>query len=223
MTSYRPARSRLLLCLALSTLAGGTFASLTQASTYQEGDFIEITGSVTDPAGEPIPDVKVVFKATRKSFAISKMERATRDEVTQMTSTDSLGQFSFRWRWVEYYNRFEVMVGMPRRAAAGDSFEVLVKQDLADRIEKGSPVVVGLVIEDEEFLESLRAFLESVDSEDERRIYDEMGNPDRVDTQEFQTHSEISWWYFKAGKTYRFKEGELIQITDFEPVSPFEP
>lgn len=223
MTSRKPTISRFVACSVMSALAAVAIGEPSQAAPYQEGDFIEITGAVTDPSGGPIPDVKVVFKVTRKSFAISKMERATRDEVIQMTSTDPNGQFSFRYRWVDYYNRFEVMVGMPRRAAAGESFEVLVKQDLSSRIEKGSPVVVGLVIEDEEFLVSLRAFLESVDSADERRIYDEMGNPDKVETSEFPTHDEISWWYFKAGKTYRFKDGELIQIVDFEPVAPFDP
>lgn len=223
MTSRKPTISECVVCSVLLALAAATIAGPGHAAPYEEGDFIEVTGTVTDPSGEPIPDIKVVFKVSRKSFAISKMERATRDEVQEMISTDPHGQFSFRWRWVEYYNRFEVIAGMPRRAAAGESFEVLVKQDLSSRIEKGSPVVVGLVIEDEEFLDSLRDFLDSVDSDDERRIYDEMGNPDQLRTTELPTHDEISWWYFKAGKAYRFKDGELIETVSFEPVSPFGP
>jgi len=194
----------------------------TVAGPYVEGDFIEITGTVADASGVPIPDVHVIFRAAKKSFSVSKFGKATRDEVRQQTSTDPHGQFSFRWRWVEYYNRYEVLVGIPRRSAAGESFEILSQLDISKRIKKGSPVVVALTVQEGEFLDNLRDFLASVDTEDERRIYNEMGNPDRVQTIEHPTHDEISWWYFQAGKAYRFRDGELQQVVHFEPVTPFD-
>lgn len=207
----------------LLTLALLTVPVAVDAGPYIEGDFIEITGTVTDGTGTPIPDVHVVFRAAKKSFSVYEFGKTTKDEVSDRTKTDRGGQFKFRWRWVEYYNRYEILVGIPRRSAAGDSFEILSQLDISKRIRKGSPVVVALTVEEGEFLDSLRAFLASVDTEDERRIYDEMGNPDRVQTIEHPDYDEISWWYFGAGETYRFQDGVLQQVVHFDPVTPFEP
>lgn len=191
------------------------------AGPYKEGDYIEITGTVSDPNGMPIPDIHVVFTATKKSFDVSKFKDTTRDQVRQTVQTDPHGQFTFKWRWVEYYNRYEIFGGVPRRSAAGESFKILSQLDLSKRIRKGSPVVVSLIVQDDEFLDSLRDFLTSVDTDDEKQVYNEMGNPDRVQRIEHPTHDEISWWYFEAGKAYRFRDGELLQVVDFDPVTPF--
>ncbi len=192
------------------------------AGPYAEGDYIEITGTVADASGVPIPDVHVLLRAAKKSFSITQFGNATRDQVQQKTETDPHGQFSFRWRWVEYYNRYDILVVIPRRSAAGDSYDVLSQLDISKRIRKGSPVVVALTVEEGEFLDNLRDFLASIETEDEKKIYDEMGNPDRVQRIEHPTHDEISWWYFQAGKAYRFRDGELQQVVHFDPVKPFD-
>lgn len=192
------------------------------AGPYPEGEYIEITGTVADGSGLPIPDVHVIFRAAKKSFSISQFGNATRDEVSQRTETDPHGQFSFRWRWVDFYNRYEILVVIPRRSAAGASFDVLSQLDISKRIRKGSPVVVAMTVEEGEFLDNLRDFLATITTEDEKQVYDEMGNPDRVQKIEHPTHDEISWWYFQAGKAYRFRDGDLQQVVHFEPVSPFD-
>lgn len=215
--SRKPVSQIATLVAMVLSLAGPLVVS---AGPYVEGDFIEIAGTVADASGVPIPDVHVIFRAAKKSFSISQFGNATRDQVQQKTETDPHGQFSFRWRWVEYYNRYEILVVIPRRSAAGDSFDILSQLDISKRIRKGSPVVVALTVEEGEFLDNLRDFLSTIDTEDEKRIYDEMGNPDRVQTIEHPTHDEISWWYFKAGKAYRFRDGELQQVVHFDPVTP---
>lgn len=193
------------------------------AAPYEDGQMIEITGSVTDSAGSAIPDISVVFHASRRAFTVSKFGRATRDQVEMRTVTDQDGQFSFDWRWLDYYNRFELKTGVPTRSSAGESFEVLAKLDLRDRIQQGSPVVTSLVIDDTEFLASLRDFLDSIDSDDEERIYNEMGNPDRVQDIDYGDGIEITWWYFQVGKAYRFRSGALVQVVDFDPITPIAP
>ena len=184
---------------------------------------IEITGTVTDSNGVPIPDISVVFNASRRAFTISKFGRSTRDSVKLETITDPRGQFSFDWRWLDYYNRFELQTGVPTRSSAGETFEVLSEIDMGDRIKQGSPVVASLVVDDIRYLNSLRDFLASVDTEDEKRIYEEMGNPDRVQEIDYGVYVEISWWYFRTGKAYRFREGRLDQVVHFDPITPFEP
>lgn len=192
-----------------------------QAGPYREGEFIDIAGTVTDSDGMPIPDVKVVLHAERRVFRIGALGRTTRDTVRNVTTTDPGGQFEFRWRWVDYYNRFEIQAGMPTRSSAGESFEILANLDLSDRIRKGSPVVASLVIDDTLFVESLKEFLASVDRADEKRIYDEMGIPDRVQHAEGTGDDEVTWWYFRSGKAYRFEAGQLQQVIHFDPITPF--
>ena len=215
-TRFRAQITALIVVIALCLGTSGA-----TAGPYKEGDYIEITGTVSDPNGMPIPDIHVIFAATKKSFDVSKFKDTTRDEVRQTVQADPHGQFTFKWRWVEYYNRYQVFAGVPRRSAVGESFKILSQLDLSKRIRKGSPVVVSLIVQDDEFLNSLRDFLASVDTDDEKQIYNEMGNPDRVQRIEHPTHDEISWWYFQAGKAYRFRDGELLQVVDFDPVTPF--
>jgi hypothetical protein len=198
-------------------------AAVASASPYEDGQMIEITGTVTDSNGAPIPEISVVFNASRRAFTVSKFGRATRDAVQLQTVTDQEGQFSFDWRWLDYYNRFEIQTGVPTRSTAGETFEVLAELDMRDRIQQGSPVVASLVVDDTQFLNSLRDFLDSVESEDERRIYNEMGNPDRVQQTDFGGEPEISWWYFRLGKAYRFRDGNLDQVVHFDPITPFGP
>ena len=48
-----------------------------------------------------------------------------------------------------------------------------------------------------------------------------MGIPAKVDRMKLTTHEEVTWWYFEAGKAYRFRSGRLIETSEFEPVAPF--
>lgn len=212
-------RLRILTCIAVALAC----ATLVSAGPYADGQMIEITGTVTDSNGVPIRDLSVVFRASRRAFTISKLGRATRDEVELHAITDAEGQFSFDWRWLDYYNRFELKAGVPTRSAAGETFEVLADLDMRERIQQGSPVVASLIVDDTAFLTSLRDFLDSIDTEDEKRIYNEKGNPDRVQETEYGEGTEISWWYFQLGKAYRFREGRLDQVVDFDPITPFAP
>ena len=52
------------------------------------------------------------------------------------------------------------------------------------------------------------------DSDDERRIYQQMGKPDRVE----ERGAERSWWYFADGRMFRFDDGELVETRAFDPV-----
>lgn len=217
--SRRPTKAIVVLVALLSMVVAPLGLA---AGPYPEGEYIEITGTVADASGLPIPDVHVIFRAAKKSFSVSQFGKATRDEVSQRTETDPHGQFSFQWRWVDFYNRYEVLVVIPRRSAAGASFDILSQLDISKRIQKGSPVVVALTVEEGEFLDNLRGFLASITTEDEKQVYDEMGNPDRVQKIEHPTHDEISWWYFQTGKAYRFRDGELQQVVHFDPVAPFD-
>ena len=58
----------------------------------------------------------------------------------------------------------------------------------------------------------------SVKSDDEHRVYDEMGKPDEVKMVRYPDSVESTWWYFDRGRAYRFRDGHLEQVIPFDPV-----
>ena len=192
--------------LAILTLLAAPAIS---AGPYREGQPLEITGAVTDSEGLPVPDVTISLEVRRRAFDVKKMGRTTRDTVEVTTITDARGEYSLEWRWYDYYNRFDLRAGVPVRKPGAEDFHVMASVDIAKRITQGSPVVVNLVIEDTRFVESLRDFVSSVTTEDEKRVYAESGKPDRVQIIQYPDYDEVSWWYFRSGKVYRFRDGTL--------------
>ena len=217
VAATRP-RSSVALLFCLVSLA---MAAPGWTGPYPEGEFIEIAGVVTDTEGLPIPDVTVALEASRKAFSMTKMKSTERDRTRISTQTDSTGQYTLRWRWVDYYNEFELQVGVPERAGEDAELQVLESIDLSKRIRSGSPIVTNVTVTDRRYLDTVRDFSASIDSDDERRIYAEMGDPDRVQRTIAADHEEVSWWYFQSGKAYRFKDGVLEQVVHFEPIKPF--
>ncbi|MGB5399871.1 MAG: carboxypeptidase-like regulatory domain-containing protein [Thermoanaerobaculia bacterium] len=216
-TARPPSIVVLLLCLA--SLAAGNVG---WAGPYPEGEFIEIAGAVTDAEGFPVPDLTVILEASRKAFSVTRMKSTERDSTQVSTVTDETGQFNLRWRWVDYYNHFELQVGVSEGLGDNAEFLVFEQVDLSKRIRGGSPVVTHVTVTETRYLDTVRDFSASIDTEDERRIFEEMGNPDRVQRILAGDHEEVSWWYFQSGKAYRFKDGVLEQVVHFEPVEPFE-
>ncbi len=78
--------------------------------------------------------------------------------------------------------------------------------------------MVSITVEDRRFLDSLRQFLASIQTEDQRKVYQEMGKPDRIRNIQYPTYLEASWWYFESGRVYRFRDGRLEQVVPFDPV-----
>jgi hypothetical protein len=83
-------------------------------------------------------------------------------------------------------------------------------------------VNTAIVIAEEQYLESLKRFLRGVDSDPKREIFEELGQPDRVERIQRGSEEESTWWYFEIGKAYRFRNGELEQVIHFDPVEPFD-
>jgi hypothetical protein len=191
------------------------------AARFAQGDHVQITGVVTDPQGRPLSNVRVSFEATRTYFSIRQLQRAQTEEVRRISAvTDAGGQYSIAWPWDSYFNHFELVVGVPVRKARKESLVELAREDITRRLQGGSPVVTSLVVQSRnaEFVTKLREFVASVHSDDERKVYDEMGRPDKVERVQYPGRTEVSWWYFDAGRVYRFKDGRLEQVVPFEPV-----
>lgn len=207
--------------LALSALAGAALVLATlpaAAARYARGETIEVTGLVTGPDGAPMRDLRVVLELKRQTFDIRSFQRTVKDTRRVAGATDAQGQFTLAFPWDSYYNRVELAVGVPVRKPGGERVEVLERVDLTPRLDKGSPVVASVVVENAAFVRKLREFVAQVQSPDEQRIYAEMGKPDEVKVVEYPDRREASWWFFESGKVYRFRDGQLTQITPFDPV-----
>ncbi len=203
----------MLLCL-VSPVSAQLFK---REKPYADGSTIEITGVVSDLQGQPIPDMTVELIAKR----LKRLGGAVVREVSVTTRTNERGEYSFDWVWYRYYNDFllEASLAVPTGGTSA-RYEVVAQTKLNNRIELGSPVIVPITITESEFLETFRSFLLSLDTDDERRVYDTQGRPDKVDVFERPDRLEEAWWYFDRGNVYRFVDGRLDQVESFDPIQP---
>jgi hypothetical protein len=190
------------------------------AARYAQGERVQVTGAVTDAQGQPLSDVRVTFEATRTYFSLRELRRTEDKEVRRVSATtNAAGQYSLEWPWDSYFNHFEVVAGVPvRTKGGGERLEELSRQDVTRRVLAGSPAVVSVTVENRKFLDNLRQFLASIQTEDQRKVYQEMGKPDRIRNVQYPGHLEASWWYFESGRVYRFRDGRLEQVVPFDPV-----
>lgn len=196
-------------------------ASPVAAARFAQGERVQITGAVSDPQGRPLSDVRVSLEVTRTYFSVRQLRRTQTEEIRRVTAvTDASGQFNLTWPWDSYFNHFELVVGVPVRKARQEQLVELAREDVTSRLQAGSPMVASLVVQKQnaEFVVKLRELLATIRSDDERRVYDEMGKPDKVERVQYPGRTEVSWWYFEAGRVYRFKDGRLEQVVPFEPV-----
>jgi len=213
---------RISLCILSLALCSAVGLRAARHSPYAEGEVVEFTGVVTDVQGIPVPDVHVVLDASDMAFSFTRLKKVARDGARVAAITDSRGEFSINWRWRKTHDRFDLSGGVPIKDSEGERFEVLQKVDLSRRVLQGSPVVVSLTIENADFVRQLSALHASIDTEDERAVYEQMGNPDKVERIKYPESEEVSWWYFRKGRTYRFVDGQLRGVNRFEPITSIE-
>jgi hypothetical protein len=210
---FRPAPSWLLGAALLLT-----FVLPLAAARYAQGERVEITGIVSDAQGQPIENVRVMLVASRSYFSLRQLRRTEGETRRVAATTDASGAYSLTWPWDSYFNHFELTAGVPVRKKGGETLEELAREDVTRKVNAGSPVVTSLAIENRQFIDKLREFLASVDSADERKVYEEMGKPDRIQRVQSPGSLEESWWYFASGRMYRFRDGRLEQVVPFNPV-----
>lgn len=209
------------LPIALLVLALCPAAPAAAASPYATGDRVQVTGQITDRQGQPLSDVRVVLEVSRSYFDLRQL-RTDRKDVRRVTAaTNARGEYALEWPWDPYFNTFELLVGVPVRKGQDDKLEVLAREDLTKRLERGSPVVASPVVDNAALVSKVRDFVGDLSSEDERRVYQEMGKPDEVKRLVLPDSEEASWFYFDRGRMYRFLDGRLEQVVPFDPIKAF--
>lgn len=207
--------------VALLSAALPRTAAAAQPAPPANAERVQVSGIVTDSQGKPLPDLRVVLEASRRSFSLREMRRADRDVRRVSAVTNARGEYSLEWPFDSFFNNFELQVALAVKKGEGDRLDVLQRQDVTQRLLKGGPVVAALVVERPGRIDAMRRFVAGIDSEDERRVYGELGNPDEVKAVRYPDHEEVSWWYFESGRMYRFRDGALEQVVHFDPVKSF--
>jgi hypothetical protein len=204
-----------LLAAGLLILSSGSAA----AARYDQGQRIQVTGIVADAQGQPLKDIRVILEVSRTYFSVRDLHRTADPDVRKVAATtDAHGNYTIEWPWDSYFNHFEVAAGVPLHTPTGEKVEELTRQDVTRRVNGGTPAVIAITIDNLKLLDNLRQFLGSIQTDDMRKVYQDMGKPDRIRNVQYPGHLEISWWYFEAGKVYRFRDGHLEQVTPFDPV-----
>jgi hypothetical protein len=207
---------RLLLVWCL--LAAAPVPALFAAAPYEQGQRVQFTGLVSDAQGQPLAGVRVVLEVSRTYFSIRHLRREDVDRRKVSATTDARGEYTVEWPWDSYFNHFELAVGVPVKKAREERLEELERVDVTQRAFGGSPVVNTIVVRNAAFITHLRDFIATVRTDDQHRVYDEMGRPDKVEVVQYPGWAEVSWWYFDSGRVYRFRDGRLEQVVPFDPV-----
>jgi hypothetical protein len=225
--SFRPTAASAALLLAVTLSLPQTLAAQTpwaKNKAYPDGQLVVVTGTVSDDQGQPIPQVDMVLKASRRAFNVRKMKGVTEPPREIRARTDDAGQYRIEWSWHHYYNAFDLEVVVPIGVRGGrERDQAIAHADLSELITQGTPVVVPVTVDDTRLLREVRSFLGNLDTDDERRIYVQEGKPDRVDQAARPDHEEETWWYFTIGALYRFQNGKLTEVENFEPIRDFTP
>jgi 5-hydroxyisourate hydrolase-like protein (transthyretin family) len=213
----RPALTGLFLLL---LLAAGLVPA--EAARYDQGQRVQVTGVVSDVQGQPLQDVRVVLEVSRNYFSIRQLRRTEDKDVRRVSATtNAAGEYTLNWPWDSYFNHFELVVGVPVHAPGapnGEKLEEIHREDVTRRLEAGSPAVAAVTVQNRQFLDNFRQFLTSIRTDEQRKVYQEMGRPDRIRNVQYPGYLESSWWYFESGKVYRFHDGRLQQVVPFDPV-----
>lgn len=185
---------------------------------FAVGERVEVDGILTDAVGKPLVDVEIVLEMAKMRISLRPPGREKANISRGATATDEDGHFALQWDWVPGFDRFEIIAAVTVPEPTGKQLQVLQRLDITDRVRQGSPISVPFVVDDTAVLDSVRTFQSHLDSPDEHRVYEGMGRPDRIDSQDEAGRTESTWWYFTLGKAYRFDRGRLVKVESFEPV-----
>lgn len=185
---------------------------------FAAGEAIVVSGTVTDAAGKPLPDLEVILEASNLQFSLRPFGRSPASIHRVSGRTDARGQYEVRTAWDSSWDHLELAVGVPLQRATGSKVQVLERLDITRRLRQGSPAVVGLLVQDTSFITNHQAFLASLTSDSMKTAYREQGRPDRVDRLDTPAAEEVSWWYYEAGRVLRFRDGVLVDSQTFDPV-----
>jgi hypothetical protein len=206
------------VALALTVLGG--LCRPAAAAAGAQGEEVEVTGRVTDPTGRALPGIAIQLKASHSTLSLRRMSRLETHPTYVQTVTDKRGDFHFTWKQHEFYDQFSIAAGLKVAADAG-GFEEIQRVDLTDRFRlpgAAGGVVVPIEVERTPRVDRYVAFVESITSDDQQRVFEQLGQPEKTDRLQLAGQEEVTWWYFRRGKAYRFESGRLELVIPFEPV-----
>ncbi len=210
---------RLILVALIAGLLHSAGPTEARKKKRQLSKTVEVSGRITDAAGQPLGSVEVVLEAYHRKLDLRRMKRRDVDLLRVVATTGKDGRFQLEWARNDHYQIFYLATALPVRRQGRDELDVFSRLEISAEMRGGSSVRRDLTVEDAEAMRWLQRFLAGMTSAAEQRVYQEMGRPDRIDAAAEAATGESAWWYFAAGKVYRFKGGEFDQVIHFEPIN----
>lgn len=201
-------------CVVLAALMLAFGATPAPADAPSDGDRVVLEGTVVDGEGQPAADIAVVLEATREKFSLRHFKNRRGDTLKLPERTDERGRFRFEWTWDHHYNIFELAFGLEVTRDGTPGFEIIERRDITGEVSSGTPPALHIELDQVAWLHWLRLFIDGRASEDEKKIYRELGRPDKLTVD----GTLSSWWYFTLGKVYRLEGGRLEQVVPFDPI-----
>ena len=212
--------------LTLTALFFAFWPVMAFADAPSDGDRVVLEGTVVDGAGQPAKDIAVVLEATREKFSLRHFENRRGETLKLPERTDENGRFRFEWTWDRHYNVFEIAFGLEVTRDGAPGFEIVERRDITSEVSSGASTALRIELDQVDWLQWLRLYIDGRASDDEKKIYRELGRPDKLTVD----GTLSSWWYFTLGKVYRLEGGRLEQVVPFDPIeepaeatSPGEP
>ncbi|MEM1177530.1 MAG: carboxypeptidase-like regulatory domain-containing protein [Acidobacteriota bacterium] len=184
------------------------------AQEPRDGDRVTLQGTVVDGDGQPVPGITVLLEAARERFSLRSRENKRGEALQVPTQTDANGAFRFEWTWDRHYNTFTLAFGLEVTREGAPGFEIVERRDVSSEMAGGAPPPLRHELKDAGWLRWLRLYIDGKASDDEKKIYRDLGRPQKLTTDGTAT----SWWYFEKGKVYRLESGRLDQVIPFDPV-----
>src|SRR5579864_6617510 len=99
-----------------ATVATGAIVTLgaspAAATPYDDREPVQFTGTVSDPAGRPVPGVQVVVEVSRRYLSLRQLRRAEKDARRVGALTNAQGAYTIEWPWDGYFNHFQLLAGV---------------------------------------------------------------------------------------------------------------
>ncbi len=185
---------------------------------------VVIKGKVRDENGNPVAyaDIVVFPKENFLNFIVSLPSKIRGYEKPKLkgilfSRTDKNGKFELSLEVERWRSNYIIEAGFFARKEGKDMFYSLGRS-VVKRLHKKVIAYSEIVIHNRKFFDDFKRFVAELDSSKEKEIYNKYGIPERIDRYFVGKKSEVVWWYFSQGKAFRFRDGELIKVEEFDPV-----
>ena len=220
-------RSRLLQRAAFGALVI-VLSVLLEVAGFQQGVGLKtremmIRGAVVNESGYPVPNTPVRLIAQRVEENLQAPTPSILDKKVIETRTDSKGLYEIVALIDSYYNRY-VLSFYSENQFDSIVYTIPPDEDISSAVfkEGTAEITVNRTLTYNPQWPEIKSRIEELGANSDRgRILRLRGVPDKVENFTVQKGEQGElWWYYSKGFCYRFLQGRLDKLFNFNPMNP---